>query len=120
MPLLFYWGVFCTDETYATFPWDEADVDAGIVPCELGSGVSLCNRLSYVRMVISQVMRGCIVKPEWMWRVEEGELCEGMMPSTFLRLEVREDSGLPSCAAQSLLDFLYSVRTVPRIIGEGC
>lgn len=106
---IFYYGVFCKENTYSNFKyWNEAPEDIEI-PENLTAVCSKpSERLDYVKMTINEVIRGEIDKPEWMKYVEEEETCNvyDAAPSTFLYLIPKEEKYQE--LANKLLGFLYS------------
>lgn len=106
---MFYYGVFCKEETYANYQhWDEAPEKLEI-PYEL---TNICStpddRANYVYQVIEDVMMNGADKPDWMIYVEMEETCNEyeQAPSTFLYL-IAKDAKY-QVLAEKLIDFLYS------------
>lgn len=101
---MFWFGVFCHTETYANFgEWGD-----GVYVPEALTGVCTTSetRSEYVDSVIDMVMRGEIERPEWMEYVEMNAMCAGQTPSTFLRLEAKDEKY--ACMADALIQYLYS------------
>ena len=116
---MFEYGVFCKPETYANFDlWDEAPLNL-CVPENLTSVCSKpSDRMNYVKMIIKQVIKGEIEKPEWMIYVEETKSCNEFddAPSTFLTIipksEEYKDLG------EKLIEFLYSPNLLITMVNE--
>ena len=107
---MFYYGVFCKQNTYSNFNgWEKAQGEGIEVPEML---TSVCptpsEREDFVKRIIIEIIRGEIEKPEWMKYVEEEMSCSccNAAPSTFLTL-IPKDEKYRILAAR-LLDFLYS------------
>ena len=107
---MFYYGVFCKQNTYANFNgWEKAQGEGIEVPEML---TSVCptpsEREDFVERIIIEIIKGEIEKPEWMRYVEEETVCNccDAAPSTFLIL-IPKDEKYRILAAR-LLDFLYS------------
>lgn len=105
---MFEYGVFCKPETYANYDlWDEAQN-----VCPPVNLTSECqkpsDRLNYVNMIIQQVIKGEIEKPDWMLYVEENESCNEFddAPSTFLTIIPKSEEYKD--LAEKLIEFLYS------------
>lgn len=114
---LFWYGVFCKTETYANYEhWDEAPMTLEIPDVFQAECAKPSDRVEYVNGIINQVIKGEIDKPEWMVYVEMEESCEDYdaSPSTFLRLIAKEDKY--EYLAEKLLNFLYSVNLITKII----
>lgn len=106
---MFEYGVFCKPETYANFEfWDEAPLNL-CVPDNLTSVCSKpSDRMNYVKMIIEQIIKGEIDKPEWMLYVEQTASCNKFndAPSTFLTIIPKSDEYRD--LANKLIEFLYS------------
>lgn len=106
---MFYYGVFCKNETYANFKhWDEAPVDL-IIPTQLTNACSSSkDRITYVKEVIHNILQGSIEKPEWMLYVEMEEFVSeyNLAPSTFLYIYPKEEKYRRF--GEKLIEFLYS------------
>lgn len=106
---IFYYNVFCREETYANYQyWDEAPESLS-VPFELYNPCSTqSERIEYVRTVIKDIVINKIDKPEWMIYVEMEEKCSDyeLPPSTFLYIIPKEEKYQQ--LADKLMDFLYS------------
>ena len=107
---MFYYGVFCKQNTYSNFNgWEKAQGEGIEVPEML---TSVCptpsEREDFVKRTINEIIKGEIEKPEWMKYVEEEMSCNccNAAPSTFLFL-IPKDEKYRTLAAR-LLDFLYS------------
>ena len=107
---MFYYGVFCKQNTYSNFNgWEKAQGEGIEVPEML---TSVCptpsEREYFVNRIIIEIIKGEIEKPEWMKYVEEEMSCSccNAAPSTFLFL-IPKDEKYRILAAR-LLDFLYS------------
>ena len=107
---MFYYGVFCKQNTYSNFNgWEKAQGEGIEVPEML---TSVCptpsEREYFVNRIIIEIIKGEIEKPEWMKYVEEEMSCNccNAAPSTFLFL-IPKDEKYRTLAAR-LLDFLYS------------
>ena len=107
---MFYYGVFCKQNTYSNFNgWEKAQGEGIEVPEML---TSVCptpsEREYFVNRIIIEIIKGEIEKPEWMRYVEEETVCScyDAAPSTFLFL-IPKDEKYRTLAAR-LLDFLYS------------
>ena len=107
---MFYYGVFCKQNTYSNFNgWEKAQGEGIEVPEML---TSVCptpsEREDFVKRIINEIIKGEIEKPEWMKYVEEEMSCNccNAAPSTFLFL-IPKDEKYRTLAAR-LLDFLYS------------
>ena len=107
---MFYYGVFCKQNTYSNFNgWEKAQGEGIEVPEML---TSVCptpsEREYFVNRIIIEIIKGEIEKPEWMKYVEEEMSCNccNAAPSTFLIL-IPKDEKYRILAAR-LLDFLYS------------
>ena len=107
---MFYYGVFCKQNTYSNFNgWEKAQGEGIEVPEML---TSVCptpsEKEDFVKRIIIEIIRGEIEKPEWMKYVEEEMSCSccNAAPSTFLTL-IPKDEKYRILAAR-LLDFLYS------------
>lgn len=114
---IFYYGVFCKEETYANYShWDEAPESLEI-PYEI---TNLCatqtDKANYVYSIISQVMHGEIDKPSWMIYVEMEEICNEyeQAPSTFLYIEVKDNKY--QILADKLINFLYSPNLITTLV----
>ena len=107
---MFYYGVFCKQNTYSNFNgWEKAQGEGIEVPEML---TSVCptpsEKEDFVKRIIIEIIRGEIEKPEWLRYVEEETVCSccDAAPSTFLTL-IPKDEKYRILAAR-LLDFLYS------------
>ena len=107
---MFYYGVFCKQNTYSNFNgWEKAQGEGIEVPEML---TSVCptpsEREDFVKRIIIEIIRGEIEKPEWMKYVEEEMSCScrNAAPSTFLTLIPKDEKY--RTLADRLLDFLYS------------
>ena len=107
---MFYYGVFCKQNTYSNFNgWEKAQGEGIEVPEML---TSVCptpsEREYFVNRIIIEIIKGEIEKPEWMKYVEEEMSCNccNAAPSTFLFL-IPKDEKYRTLAAR-LLDFIYS------------
>ena len=107
---MFYYGVFCKQNTYSNFNgWEKAQGEGIEVPEML---TSVCptpsEREYFVNRIIIEIIKGEIEKPEWMKYVEEEMSCNccNAAPSTFLFL-IPKDEKYRTLAARPL-DFLYS------------
>lgn len=106
---IFYYNIFCREETYANYQhWDEAPEKLSI-PFEL---TNICStqseRIEYVRSVIKDIIINNADKPDWMIYVEMEEKCTEyeLPPSTFLYIIPKEEKYQQ--LADKLVDFLYS------------
>lgn len=113
---MFYYGVFCAEDTYANYKhWDEAPERLD-VPYELINPCSTANdRANYVYQVIQDVMKNGADKPDWMIYVEMEETCNEyeQAPSTFLYIEAKDSKY--KALAEKLLDFLYSPNLITTL-----
>ena len=107
---MFYYGVFCKQNTYSNFNgWEKAQGEGIEVPEML---TSVCptpsEREYFVNRIIIEIIKGEIEKPEWMKYVEEEMSCNccNAAPSTFLFLIPKDEKY--RILADRLLDFLYS------------
>ena len=107
---MFYYGVFCKQNTYANFNgWEKAQGEVIEVPEML---TSVCptpsEKEDFVKRTINEIIKGEIEKPEWMKYVEEESVCSccNAAPSTFLTLIPKDEKY--RTLADRLLDFLYS------------
>ena len=107
---MFYYGVFCKQNTYSNFNgWEKAQGEGIEVPEML---TSVCptpsEREDFVKRTINEIIKGEIEKPEWMKYVEEESVCSccNAAPSTFLTLIPKDEKY--RTLADRLLDFLYS------------
>lgn len=106
---MFYYGVFCKENTYSNYKhWNEAPDDLEIPEILTAVCAKPSERLNYVRSIINEIIRGEIEKPEWMKYVEEEETCNiyDAAPSTFLYLIPKDEKYQE--LANKLLGFLYS------------
>ena len=106
---LFYYGVFCKENTYANYKyWDEAPVTMEIPEVFTGTCHSQEDRIEFVHYTINKVMTGEIEKPSWMLYVEMEENCNNYetAPSNYLYLIPKESKYKK--LAEKILDFLYS------------
>ena len=106
---LFYYGVFCKPQNYATFEFDitevyDFDIPYNITNCQAKEE----EKIDYVEKLINQIMRKEITKPEWMKYVEMNASCNeyNQAPSTFLQIIPKESQY--KLLAQRLIEFLYS------------
>lgn len=114
---MFYYGVFCRENTYANYShWE--DVPERIeTPYELTNPCSIeSERIDYVKKVIKGILYGKIDKPQWMLYIEMEDECDiyGNQPSTFLYLFPKENKYAE--LAKKLINFLYSVNMSTAII----
>ena len=107
---MFYYGVFCKQNTYSNFNgWEKAQGEGIEVPEML---TSVCptpsEKEDFVKRTINEIIKGEIEKPEWMKYVEEESVCSccNAAPSTFLTLIPKDEKY--RTLADRLLDFLYS------------
>ena len=107
---MFYYRVFCKQNTYSNFNgWEKAQGEGIEVPEML---TSVCptpsEREDFVKRIINEIIKGEIEKPEWMQYVEEESVCNccNAAPSTFLTLIPKDEKY--RILADRLLDFLYS------------
>lgn len=114
---LFYYDVFCKEETYAFFDWS-SDPDANCVeiPHKLKNPIETpCAKEAFVHGVIMDVLKGKLQKPEWMMHIESSFLCgDANSPSTFLYILPKKKEYIN--LAKRITDFLYSVNLVKKII----
>lgn len=104
---MFWYGVFCNPETYAYFRYYNRCNEE--VPAILSSDCEpLSSKLSYVKGIIKQVIKGEIRKPGWMFYVEETESFNDFndAPSTFLNIVPKDEKYMKY--AEALTNFLYS------------
>lgn len=114
---IFYYGVFCKEETYANYEhWDEAPESLEI-PFELTNPCSIpSERMNYVYSIMQQIMHNEIEKPSWMIYVEMEEVCNEyeQAPSTFLYIEVKDSKY--QILADKLINFLYSPNLITTLV----
>ena len=111
---IFYYGVFCATSTYANYHWEcmatECRFDVPVI--FLNACATPRDRENYVNTTIEEVMKGEIVKPEWMTFIEmELSVDEyDNQPPTFLRLIPKDEKYRH--LGESIIDFLYSPNRV--------
>lgn len=114
---IFYYGVFCKDITYANFTdWGEesSDLDVPIILKDRCTGLS--ERLDFVNNIILKILKGEIVKPQWMVYIEMNTSVDeyDQAPSTFLNLMPKDEKY--TNLANRLIEFLYSPNMIISIV----
>lgn len=116
---VFYYGVFCKEDTYANFShWDEAPESLEVPGILTNRCSTPYERYDYVKSIMLQVLRGEIEKPSWMTYVEMEEVCGEyeMAPSTFLYIEVKDKKY--QILADKLINFLYSPNMMMTFVND--
>ena len=92
---MFYYGVFCKSVTYANFNgWEKAQREGVEVPEILTAMCPTPSEKEYfVNIIIIEIIRCEIEKPEWLRYVEEETVCNccNAAPSTFLILIPKDE-----------------------------
>jgi hypothetical protein len=104
---MFWYGVFCNAETYAYYKY-YTRCNEPVPDLLANENASLSAKLSYVKDIINQVLKGEIEKPGWMFYVEETEAFNKFedSPSTFLYLIPKDEKYTKF--GKALTNFLYS------------
>ena len=109
---LFYYGVFCSVNNYASYDWHQlymiGNVQFEIPPVFISVCSTIKEKVNYVKMAINEVLRGEIKKPEWMTFIEmetDNGYCSSQ-PSNFLRLLPKEEKYKK--LGEQLIQYLYS------------
>ena len=107
---MFYYGVFCAPETYANNDWESL---LGYNNFDIPQNIyAVCStsqeRVNYVNMIIDEVIKGEIEKPDWMTYVEMETSCNeyDQQPSNFLRLIPKDEKYKE--LGEKIISFLYS------------
>lgn len=106
---IFKYGVFMSDDTYASFDWGQQEYPFEIPPELLDNSVSFDNKLLLVRNCMAEATESG--KPKWMVYVEENAKCDDfdIEPSTFLFIHPVKEEYAKLAEAFNL--FLRSIDT---------
>lgn len=106
---IFKYAVFMSDDTYASFEWEDKDYGFDIPPELLDDSLSFDNKLLFVQKSKIETVEN--KKPEWMIYVEENARCDDfdIEPSTFLF--IHPVKGEYAELAEALILFLNSINT---------
>lgn len=109
---IFYFGVFCSVNNYASYDWYELYKIGYVefdIPLTLRSVCSpIHEKVNFVKMTINDVLKGEIKKPEWMTFIEmeiDSGFCSSQ-PSNFLRI-LPKDNRFEKLGEQ-MIKYLYS------------